>query len=139
MANYAAVCVAPDGDATSGRVTVPLAGVGAHAVGGSDCTTSSTLAPMMVIQAFDGSDGSTGGIGVIPCGGTGQPSCLNGAASGTTACGLPGMPSCTATTSSTSPSGGSQSMDFTIDGFDVVVAVAMVLCFAGGWIAGGQR
>ena len=30
-------------------------------------------------------------------------------------------------------------MDLTTDGFDVIVAVGMIICFGLGWIAGGQR
>ena len=59
----------------------------AFCFGASPCFAQSYL-PVAV--ASDG----TSGLGVLPCGGSAQPACANGVASGTTACGLVGQIPC---------------------------------------------
>ena len=90
MPSYAAVCVAPDGATYAPVIT----GGTSHTTSLPSCGTG-TAAVVEVVQAVAGSDGSTGGIGVVACGGSGQPACQNGVLTGTTACGVPGTTSCT--------------------------------------------
>lgn len=97
----------------------------AGATGASDpanrCTTAGGCGSSALAIMVPAADGTSGGTGVVQCGGNGQPSCQGGLESGTTSCGAVGQPACPAKTSFVAASTGDSSGTGTSEATDAEI------------------